>query len=398
MSEFTNHKQDRVKELVEFAQKMMSSTDKGKLVKENMELINAIVPSEVITLFDVLTIEQENLDDMKVTTNKILHLFNAPLKKYPAIKPAEYSFLDMLIKNNLAMVGLLNVMKVSIKSLNKNPADQKAKKELSGDLVELQNFEKHYQIKENVLFPALEKHWPDFHCVQLMWSYHDDIRRQIKELKLMLDEPQLKLKSFNRLAGNLFFNMHAIRFREEYILVPHILETIPEKAIDQMLIDSLEIGFPYVLPKEISKSSQKVFADGTKINLGTGLIDAEQIVNIFNHLPVDITFVDENDIVRFFSTPKKRIFPRTKAIIGRDVHNCHPKESVHVVEEIVSSFKSGEKDEASFWINFKAEKILIQYFALRDEKGQYKGVIEVTQEISGIQQLEGEKRLLDWTN
>lgn len=165
-----------------------------------------------------------------------------------------------------------------------------------------------------------------------------------------------------------------------------------------MLIDSLEIGFPYVLPKEVKHSPNKVFADGTKINLGTGLIDAEQIINIFNHLPVDITFVDENDIVRFFSTPKKRIFPRTKAIIGRDVHNCHPKESVHVVEEIVSSFKSGEKDEASFWINFKAEKILIQYFALRDEKGQYKGVIEVTQEISGIQQLDGERRLLDWTN
>ncbi len=193
MSEFTNHKRERVEKLVEFAQKMMSSTDKGSLVKAYMPIINEIVPSEVIRLFDILTTEQENLDDMKVTTNKILHLFNAPLKKYPAIKPAEYSFLDMLIKNNLAMVGLLNVMKVSIKNLNQDPANEKAKKELSGDLVELQNFEKHYQIKENVLFPALEKHWTDFHCVQLMWSYHDDIRRQIKELKLILEQAQLEM-------------------------------------------------------------------------------------------------------------------------------------------------------------------------------------------------------------
>jgi uncharacterized protein len=132
------------------------------------------------------------------------------------------------------------------------------------------------------------------------------------------------------------------------------------------------------------------------VNLGTGVISPEQIIRIFNHLPVDITFVDEHDTVVYFSAPKKRIFPRTKAIIGRKVHNCHPPESVHVVEEIVSSFRKGEKDEASFWINFKDEKILIQYFALRDENGIYKGVIEVTQEIGDIQKLEGEKRLLDW--
>lgn len=94
-------------------------------------------------------------------------------------------------------------------------------------------------------------------------------------------------------------------------------------------------------------------------------------------MPVDITYVDEHDKVRYFSTPKKRIFPRSPAVIGRDVKNCHPPESVHIVEKIVESFKSGEKEKAEFWIQFKGQFILIQYFALKDKTGNYKGVIEV---------------------
>ena len=140
---------------------------------------------------------------------------------------------------------------------------------------------------------------------------------------------------------------------------------------------------------------ETAFDDGL-INLGTGKVNVEQIKLIFNHLPVDITFVDENNKVCYFSTPPKRIFPRTTAIIGREVSNCHPPESVHVVEQIVESFRSGEKDQADFWIKMRGEYILIQYFAVRDENGNYKGVIEVSQEISGIKALEGEKRLLDW--
>ena len=131
-------------------------------------------------------------------------------------------------------------------------------------------------------------------------------------------------------------------------------------------------------------------------NLGTGILSTEQIKLIFNHLPVDITFVDEHNKVKYFSSPTKRIFPRTVAIIGRDVSNCHPKESVHVVEEIVDSFRNGEKSQADFWIKMRGEFILIQYFAVRDAQGDYRGVIEVSQEVSEIRALEGEKRLLDW--
>jgi DUF438 domain-containing protein len=192
--------------------------------------------------------------------------------------------------------------------------------------------------------------------------------------------------------------MNAIKFREERILYPLVADTVPEKELQTLLAESLEIGFPFYQPEVEIEENEPVRKEAGSLNLETGNLTLKQIKLLFNHLPVDITFVDEFDKVQYFSTPKKRIFPRTKAIIGRDVHNCHPKESVHVVEKIVQAFKEGKKDVASFWINMKGEMLLIQYFAVRDEKGDYRGVIEVSQEISEIQHLKGENRLLDWVD
>jgi len=128
----------------------------------------------------------------------------------------------------------------------------------------------------------------------------------------------------------------------------------------------------------------------------TGELSLDQVFMIFNTLPVDMTFVDENNKVRFFSRPKDRIFPRSPAIIGRDVKNCHPPESVHVVEAIIEGFRTGERESAEFWIDIKGKKLLIQYFALRDSDGRYQGTLEVSQNITEIQKIEGQKRLLEW--
>jgi PAS domain S-box-containing protein len=125
-------------------------------------------------------------------------------------------------------------------------------------------------------------------------------------------------------------------------------------------------------------------------------MSAEQALFIFNTLPVDITFVDENDKVRFFNRAKERLFPRSPAIVGRAVQNCHPPESVHLVEKIIESFRLGKKDRADFWIQMKGMFILIQYYAIRNEEGEYKGVLEVSQDVTDIRRLEGQKRLPDW--
>jgi PAS domain S-box-containing protein len=190
--------------------------------------------------------------------------------------------------------------------------------------------------------------------------------------------------------------MLAIKFREERILFPHILDTVSDNVLEKLKNEGAVFGYPYIQPDLKIHDNESIESVSDVINLGTGKVSIEQIRLIFNHLPVDITFVDEHNKVCFFSTPPKRIFPRTISIIGREVKNCHPPESVHVVERIVESFRNGEKDQADFWIKMKGEYILIRYFAVRNEHGTYKGIIEVSQEISGIKSLEGEKRLLDW--
>jgi DUF438 domain-containing protein len=290
----------------------------------------------------------------------------------------------------------LNKITPVFKAFNKDVENKALKTELIQQFKELQQFESYYVIKENILFPVIESLWPDYRCLQLMWSFHDSIRLNIKQIIEALNKKSLNLKVFNRWVGDVFFNMMSIKMREEKIIFPYLLETIDEMELNEKLAESSSIGLPFVQQKKEPVKTPKATIKDQTADLETGFLSVEQIKLIFNHLPVDITYVDENNTVRYFSTPKKRIFPRTNAIIGRKVHNCHPPESVHVVEKIVDSFRSGEKDEASFWIDMKGQKFLIQYFAVRNSNQQYKGVIEVSQEISGIQTLKGEKRLLDW--
>jgi DUF438 domain-containing protein len=111
---------------------------------------------------------------------------------------------------------------------------------------------------------------------------------------------------------------------------------------------------------------------------------------------VDLTFVDEADEVRYYSATKDRIFARAPGIIGKRVQDCHPPKSVHVVNKILDEFKAGTRDAAEFWMMFGEQFVHIRYFALRDGDGNYRGTLEVSQEVSGVRALEGERRLLDW--
>ena len=139
---------------------------------------------------------------------------------------------------------------------------------------------------------------------------------------------------------------------------------------------------------------EPVFQDNV-ISMPTGTIQLNELMHILNILPVDLTFVDSEDTVRYFSESPNRIFHRTKSIIGRKVQNCHPPQSVDVVEKILASFKEGKKDFFDFWINYQGKLAYIRYLAVRDKDGQYLGTLEVTQDITEIQKLEGERRLVD---
>jgi PAS domain S-box-containing protein len=399
MSEFTNHKALRVEKLVELFQLVIREELTSELVPAYQQVIDQAGPADVIAVVDKLVQLQVPMPELKKGINKALNLLGKSLQNFPYQPPVSGSFFHALNQNNEQIDLRLKSIRPLFKELNQNQRDPLLRKELKSKFIDLSRIDLHYQIKENVLFPLIERYLPDYRCLQVMWSFHDDIRRNLKETIQMLETADPDMKKFNRLTGDIFFNIYAIKFREERLLFPIVSELIPEKELNALIPESLEIGFPFVQPEIHSEEQATTEPEiSGEVDLKTGQLSAEQIRLIFNHLPVDITYVDENNQVKFFSTPEKRIFRRTNSIIGRDVKNCHPHESVHVVEQIVEAFRKGEKDKASFWIQMKGEFILIQYFAVRDEKGNYKGVVEVSQEITEIRNIQGEKRLLDWTH
>jgi uncharacterized protein len=397
MSEISQHKSKRMEQLLLLFHAILEKDKPVEAIRENQETIDNTQASDIIALVDILMQTGIPIDKLKTGINKFINVLGKTIKSYPDAKCKKNSLLDVFMVNNAILSEKLKAVKPLFRQLNENPDNSQLKNEIAYHLAAIALFENYYAIKENILFPLIEKFWSDYRCLHMMWSFHDDIRSNLKKSLEMIQSKTFDLMQFNKLIGDLYFNMYAIILREEKLLFPWVAETIPEENLSSILPECIEMGFPYFQPKidAAMNASNNIVPEGT-VNLETGALSADQIILLFNHLPVDITFVDENNKVRYFSTPPKRIFPRSKAIIGRDVHNCHPPESVHVVEQIVESFRNGEKNVASFWINMKAEKILIQYFALRDKDGNYKGVIEVSQEISSIQSLQGEQRLLDW--
>ncbi len=368
---------------------------------------------DVIVIVDRLVKDQIDLDELKSGINKILNMFYRGLINQPIPDYTKIPFLASLWNENNVLNSKLIELRPLIKKLNsKDNSDEEFHnilKEIGIKVTELNDFEVHYIKKENILFPYVEKQLTEYQCQSVMWSYHDDIRFNIKDINRLTKEQSPDMKILNRKIGDLFFAMYAIRFREEYILFPIISKLFDYDEWVSMQLQSYEVGFAFISPpdKPLKKKSAKESTTNTYklisranftdslIDLDTGQLSIDQIILMINSLPVDVTFVDENDEVRYFSTPSHRIFPRSKAIIGRLVENCHPPSSVHIVKNLIDAFKLGKKDQESFWIEMGDKFILIRYFALRDEDGNYKGTLEVSEEVSSIRKLTGEKRLME---
>ncbi len=411
MSEFINNTEKRINDLLLFVKGLINKEKGSELIKKYEDAIENVQPYDVVAMVDKLMKEEIDIEEVKSGINKALNMLYKGLVSQKIPDYSAIPFLDSLVQENNELNHRLIEMRPLIKGFNAKNIDEEERQEIldeiSDRVYELTQFEVHYVKKENILFPYVEKYLKEYGCLPLMWSYHDDIRRYIKETVEIIEAGDTDLKKLNRLLGDLFFTMYAIRFREEYILFPVIYDLIPARVWDDMMEQAMKEGFAFIETPELKtiaqemedheeKQTQKIISDPDAVlDMGTGLLKLEQAVMMLNHLPVDMTFVDENDEVRYFSTPGHRIFPRSKAIIGRLVENCHPPSSVHIVKELLDAFKSGKKDKESFWIQMGPKFILIQYFAVRDEKGNYRGTLEVSQDISDIRKLEGEKRLMD---
>ncbi|HEY9595931.1 MAG TPA: PAS domain-containing protein, partial [Spirochaetia bacterium] len=245
------------------------------------------------------------------------------------------------------------------------------------------------------LFPFLEKH--DFPGPsKVMWSKHDEIRKLLKDVTT---QPTPAKEEVEKLLAE----VEGMIFKEENILYPAALERLTKAEWVQVLAACTEIGFPYlvddalhgaIVAAEEAGGTAPAAAPG-EIAMPSGRLSVEELTAMLDTLPVDITFVDADDRVKYFSQSKDRIFVRATSVIGRDVKNCHPPQSVHKVQEIVQDFRDGKRDHADFWISMKGMLVYIRYFAVRDPSGRYLGTLEVTQDITGVRQISGERRLLD---
>lgn len=270
---------------------------------------------------------------------------------------------------------------------------------------QLTTIEKRFARKENQLFPFLEKKkWVG--PSQGMWSFHDNLREQIR-----LIQYYIKTKNPEKIAVNIPFLVNGI-YRlmqiEETVLFPNALDILEEGDWIAMRAGEEEIGwmlpntpalFPaieYVHPSEDVTPRNLSFSLENTSHYDEGYMTVEQVNLLFKTMPLDLTYVDENDKVIFYNRGEERVFPRSAGIIGREVKFCHPPKSVGTVLRILEEFRKGTKNESSFWINYKERLIYIRYFAVRDANKNYKGVIEMSQDITDIKKIEGEKRLLDW--
>jgi DUF438 domain-containing protein len=192
-------------------------------------------------------------------------------------------------------------------------------------------------------------------------------------------------------------------FKEESILFPMCLDTLTEDEWIKVYEGSIEIGYTLIPPQKdweftrvnvVKKEEDKGITESGFIKFDTGILSSKELNLMLNHIPGDFTFVDKDDVVKYFSQGKERIFARTKAIIGRTVENCHPPKSAHIVEQLVQDFKDGKKDSENFWIQMGDKFVLIQYFAVRDENNEYMGTLEYSMDIAPLKVLEGEKRLM----
>lgn len=407
MSELINNREQRKKVLRE----IITDLHEGKplaAVKARFDgVVKDLAPGELSAVEQSLIDEGLPITEVQRLCDVHSAVFRDALEKSPDMSVTSGHPVHTFQQENRALEKLINSeIKPLLSELRRAPVDKQKAIALSmtEKLNLLWDIDKHYSRKENLLFPYLEKYGITA-PPQVMWGVDDEIRAQLKETKKLASayQPDLQGDLISK-AEDTLERINEMIFKEEKILLPMALETLAEDEWQQILMDSDEIGFCLVEPAKgwkpvkssaVSAAMTGETEQGNSIKLDTGILKLQELELVFRHLPVDLTFVDKNDTVKFFSATKDRIFPRTRTIIGRKVENCHPPASVHIVDQLVADFKSGKKDQEDFWIRMGEKYVSIRYFAIRDEQGEYQGTLEVTQDIAELQKITGEKRIAD---
>lgn len=410
---------------LEIVHEIKSAYDEGKISLEEArkslkDRVQHLAPYEIAIIEQEMVEESED-ECIKEDIQAMLEVFQDVLvTKYQELP--ENHPISCYRRENAKMKELL----LSVEDLVQYPLIKNQWLELYEELLK---FKIHLSRKQNQLYPVLEKKGFT-RPTTTMWTLDDFIRDEIAECYNLLLED--KEEEFIGKQAELVADVRDLMDKEENILYPTSLEMINEEEFRYMAEGDQEIGFAYI-SVQADKSGNSASASSSasastagaplsglssapgfaeelagllgkygfnnkeeKLNVSTGQLTLEQINLIYQHMPVDLSYVDENELVCFYTDTKHRVFPRSKNVIGRDVKNCHPKASVHIVEEIIKKFRSGEQDKAEFWINKPDLFIYIIYYAVRDENGKFRGVLEMMQDCTHIRSLQGSQTLLTW--
>ena len=315
---------------------------------------------------------------------------------------------DTFRRENEAMRGVISEMQTTLSELPglTEAADAAALVlRLRQSFNELMDVDKHYQRKEHALFSCLERHGITGPS-KVMWAKDDDVRNLLKRFGQCIQLESAPVDEWRtRLLTAANASLSAVQemiYKEENILLPMSLQTLSEDEWAEIWAVSPKYGWCIVEPQQGYKPPLSVTRESINIPssgglmLPTGNVALEQLVAIFSTLPVDLTFVDADDRVAFFTEGPDRIFARSKAIIGRKVQHCHPPRSVEIVDQILSDFRAGRQNVAEFWINFQEKFVHVRYFAVRNSDGAYLGTLELTQDLTPLRALQGERRLLQY--
>lgn len=399
-------KEARLEVLKDIIRDLHAGEDIGRLRRRFADLVKDLGPTEIPEMEQRLIEEGMPESEVKRLCDVHVQVFQESLAGRTAPKAIPGHPLHTLAAENRALEGILEALRKTAQELKFSDEGFTSglRDRMLRALDRLQEIDKHFLKKENQLFPLLEEKGVGGPS-KVMWAIHDDIRAHLKELRSHVEAGRSKESA--ALALQVGTEMADMITKEEKILFPMTVETLDDRAWARVKHGEESVGFAWITPgtewkpavddaTPIARSSSRVGAAEALLSLDTGRMTPEMVNLVLRRLPLDLSVVDADDTVVYYSDGPERIFPRSPAVIGRKVRNCHPPASVHVVERILAAFKDGSRDAAEFWIRSKGRLILIRYFALRDAARIYRGCIEVSQDVTAIQGLEGEKRLLDW--
>jgi DUF438 domain-containing protein len=357
--------------------------------------VGTLTSGEVTEIEQSLIDEGVSPDEIKRFCNVHALLFESSLEQAVVAEGSPSHPLSLLKSENRAIEGIVAELRAALAS------GSAAGGGVPAVLAKLKGVDRHYALKENAIFPFLEKHGFSGPS-QVMWGKHNDVRQLLRDAEKAAAGGAPAIEAARKdVFEPLAAEVEGMIFKEENILFPACIEKLEPAEWVKVLASFHEIGLPYASPPaadaalaELAALKAEAAEAGTVV-LPSGRVSSVELAALLDVLPVDISFVGADDTVRYFNQTKDRIFPRAVSVVGRNVRNCHPPQSVGKVVEILESFRRGERDHADFWIDLHGRLVWIRYFAVRDPSGKYLGCLEVSQDLTEPRRLTGERRLLD---